>query len=145
MTTIDQQFTELSSAATANLERYTHYFNFNSLLRAYANYMQATQGDNTTAAPEPNVGKEYYKWRAWKSLEGKSVEDAKKDYVDILTNFNQELHECECIPEDIDNSDSGPAPIPPKLPETIGNGIIDPAPIPPELQEILGNGDKENA
>ena len=109
MTTIDQQFIELSSEATANLERYTSYFNFNILLRAYANYMQATQGDNTIDPPEPKRGKEYYKWRAWMALEGKSVEDAKKDYVDILTNFNRELQECRCsidmdavpVPEDV--------------------------------------------
>ena len=91
MTTIDQQFIELSSEATANLERYTSYFNFNSLLRAYANYMQATHGDNTTPEADVTRGKEYYKWRAWMALKGKSVEDAKKDYVNILTSFNEEL------------------------------------------------------
>jgi len=109
MTTIDQQFNDLSSEATANLERYTSYFNFNILLGAYANYMQATHGDNIADAPEPKRGKDYYKWRAWMALEGKSVEDAKKDYVDILLNFNMELQKCECstdmdvapVPEDV--------------------------------------------
>ena len=96
MTTIDQQFGDLSSEATANLEKYTHYFNFNILLSAYANYMQATQGDNTAPEAEVTRGKEYYKWRAWKLLEGKSTDDAKRDYVDILTRMNNELAECEC-------------------------------------------------
>ena len=95
MTTLVQQFNDLSSEATANLEKYTSYFNFNILLSAYANYMQATQGDNTTDV-DVTRGKEYYKWRAWKLLEGKSADDAKKDYVDILTQMNKELAECEC-------------------------------------------------
>lgn len=96
MSDTHQQFIELSSSATANLEPYTMYFNYNVLLKAYANYMQATHGDNTTEAPPGPLNKDLYKWKAWKALEGKSVDDAEKDYVDILTDFNMQLNACEC-------------------------------------------------
>ena len=92
MSSIDQQFLELSANASEDLKKYTLYFNYTLLLDAYANYMQAINGDNTTPCPSGQMGKDIFKWKAWKALEGKSTADAKKDYVNILTKFNDELY-----------------------------------------------------
>ncbi|KAG8936071.1 hypothetical protein FRC02_004696 [Tulasnella sp. 418] len=53
-------------------------------LTFYSRYKQATVGDVNTSRPGllDFVGKA--KWDAWKAVEGKSKEEAEKEYVDAL-------------------------------------------------------------
>ena len=92
MSDIDQQFTQLSEYATNNLALYNTTFNHNILLRTYANYMQAINGDNTTSSDNiKNNTRDLYKWEAWKAIAGKSVADAKRDYIVDIKRMNKEL------------------------------------------------------
>jgi acyl-CoA-binding protein len=55
-----------------------------TLLRLYSLYKQATEGDINS--PEPGafdfVAKA--KYEAWASLKGKSTDEAKKEYIDLI-------------------------------------------------------------
>ena len=89
--TTDQKFDRLQQWGTANLEKYTHRFNFNRLLDLYANWKVARDGpapDNNTHGP---VGKEKYKWARWKAASGKTTEQAKLDYIELIERLNKEL------------------------------------------------------
>lgn len=52
-----------------------------NLLIIYSLYKQATIGDVNTARPGMFSPKERAKWDAWKSVEGKSSEEAMNDYI----------------------------------------------------------------
>lgn len=87
---MEQEFQDISEWGTAHLDLYTKRFNINALLRAYANWKQATLGDNKD--PEPlRKDKSWYKWKAWKQLEGKSQSQAMADYIVIGKKFNFDL------------------------------------------------------
>ena len=51
-------------------------------MKLYGLYKQATVGDNNTDKPGTFDFKGKYKW---KDLEGKSQEDAEKEYIDLAT------------------------------------------------------------
>ncbi|CCJ31037.1 unnamed protein product [Pneumocystis jirovecii] len=53
------------------------------LLKLYALYKQATEGDNNKKKPSIFNPKEKYKWDAWNEEKGKSNEDAMKEYIDF--------------------------------------------------------------
>lgn len=54
------------------------------LLKAYALYKQATQGDNEGERPGGFDFKAIAKHNAWLEEKGKSQEEAMKDYVDLI-------------------------------------------------------------
>ena len=53
-----------------------------TLLKLYALYKQATSGDATGDRPGDMVGRA--KWDAWNALAGKSSDEAKQEYVDLV-------------------------------------------------------------
>lgn len=55
-----------------------------TLLKIYALYKQASGGDVDGKRPgfTDMVGRA--KWDAWKALEGKSQDEAKQDYIDLI-------------------------------------------------------------
>lgn len=63
----------------------------NDQLQFYSLYKQATVGDVNTSRPGMMdfVGKA--KWDAWKKVEGKSSDDAKKEYVDTLLSVSDDV------------------------------------------------------
>ena len=54
------------------------------LLKAYALYKQATQGDNEGERPGGFDFKAIAKHNAWLEEKGKSKEEAMKDYIDLI-------------------------------------------------------------
>ena len=54
------------------------------LLKLYALYKQATEGDVNTERPGGFDFKNIAKWDAWKKLEGKSQDDARAEYVQFV-------------------------------------------------------------
>ncbi|WP_399683539.1 acyl-CoA-binding protein [Xenophilus sp.] len=55
-----------------------------TLLKIYALYKQATEGDNTGKKPSFSDIVARAKWDAWTALKGTSAEDAKQKYVDLI-------------------------------------------------------------
>ena len=55
-----------------------------TLLRIYALYKQATQGDNDEAKPGFTDLVARAKWDAWKKLEDTSSDDALQQYIDLI-------------------------------------------------------------
>ena len=55
------------------------------LLRLYALYKQATEGDVRGARPSGFDFKALAKYDAWKSLAGLSPDDARQQYVELVT------------------------------------------------------------
>ncbi|WP_454709981.1 acyl-CoA-binding protein [Delftia acidovorans] len=55
-----------------------------TLLKLYALYKQATEGDNEAKKPSftDMVGRA--KWDAWEKLKDTSAEDAKQQYIDLI-------------------------------------------------------------
>ena len=55
-----------------------------TLLKIYALFKQATEGDNTSTKPgfSDMVGRA--KWDAWNGLKGVSQDDAKQRYIDLI-------------------------------------------------------------
>lgn len=55
-----------------------------TLLKIYALYKQATEGDNASTKPgfSDMVGRA--KWDAWNGLKGVSLDDAKQRYIDLI-------------------------------------------------------------
>ena len=55
-----------------------------TLLKLYALYKQATEGDNETKKPSftDMVGRA--KWDAWEKLKDTSADDAKQQYIDLI-------------------------------------------------------------
>lgn len=57
------------------------------LLQLYGLYKQATDGDVNTERPGGFDFKNIAKWDAWKQQEGKSQEDAREEYVQLVNNL----------------------------------------------------------
>jgi acyl-CoA-binding protein len=59
-----------------------------TLLKIYALYKQATQGDNTEKKPGfgDMVGRA--KWDAWNGFKGTSKDDAMQQYVDLIESLS---------------------------------------------------------
>lgn len=55
-----------------------------TLLKLYAYYKQATQGDNTEKKPSFSDFVARAKWDAWTSQKGVSSDDAKQKYIDLV-------------------------------------------------------------
>ncbi|NEM98125.1 acyl-CoA-binding protein [Pontibacter burrus] len=54
------------------------------LLKLYSLFKQATEGDVNTERPGGFDFKNIAKWDAWKKLEGKSQEEARAEYVQLV-------------------------------------------------------------
>ncbi|KAG4304935.1 hypothetical protein PORY_001610 [Pneumocystis oryctolagi] len=54
------------------------------LLKLYALYKQATEGDNNKEKPSLFNTREKYKWDSWNAEKGKSKENAMKEYIDFV-------------------------------------------------------------
>jgi len=55
-----------------------------TLLKLYATYKQATEGDNERDKPGFGDLVARAKWEAWKKLEGTSAEEAMQQYIDLI-------------------------------------------------------------
>mgnify|MGYP005648991785 CR=1 FL=1 len=55
------------------------------LLKLYALYKQATEGDNTNAAPTGFDFKAMAKHNAWMGLAGTSKDESMTQYIDLIT------------------------------------------------------------
>lgn len=54
------------------------------LLKIYALYKQATEGDVSGERPGGFDFKAIAKFNAWESLKGKSQDEARQDYIDLI-------------------------------------------------------------
>lgn len=59
-----------------------------TLLKLYALYKQATQGDNSEKKPgfSDLVGRA--KWDAWEKVKGTSTDDAMQQYIDLIQSLS---------------------------------------------------------
>ena len=55
-----------------------------TLLKIYALYKQATEGDNAEPKPGMTDIVARAKWDAWKKLEGDSADEAMQGYIDLI-------------------------------------------------------------
>lgn len=55
-----------------------------TLLKIYALYKQATQGDNEGKKPSFTDMVARAKWDAWAKLEGTTADEAKQQYIDLI-------------------------------------------------------------
>lgn len=55
-----------------------------TLLKIYALYKQATEGDNEAKKPSFTDVVGRAKWDAWEKLKGQSADEAKQAYVDLI-------------------------------------------------------------
>ena len=55
-----------------------------TLLKIYALYKQATQGDNEEKKPSFSDMVGRAKWDAWNGVKGKSADDAMQEYIDLI-------------------------------------------------------------
>ncbi|EHN66956.1 MULTISPECIES: acyl-CoA-binding protein [Comamonas] len=55
-----------------------------TLLRIYALYKQATEGDNEAKKPSFTDMVARAKWDAWAKLEGTTSDEAKQQYIDLI-------------------------------------------------------------
>lgn len=74
--------------AVANSKKLAERPDNNTLLKIYALYKQATEGDNSSKRPGmlDMVGRA--KWDAWEALKGTSAEEAKKKYVALIESLS---------------------------------------------------------
>ena len=72
---------EAAKAASMNLSERPDN---TTLLKIYALYKQATEGDNEAAKPSFSdlVGRA--KWDAWSKLEGMDADEAMQSYIDLI-------------------------------------------------------------
>jgi acyl-CoA-binding protein len=75
-------------AAVANSKSLTERPDNATLLKIYALYKQATQGDNTEKKPGfvDMVGRA--KWDAWNGFKGTSADDAMQQYIDLIESLS---------------------------------------------------------
>ena len=75
-------------AAVANSKKLTERPDNSTLLKIYALYKQATEGDNTEKRPGmmDMVGRA--KWDAWNSLQGTAQDAAKQQYIDLIESLS---------------------------------------------------------
>ena len=71
-------------AAVANSKNLSERPDNATLLKIYALYKQATEGDNEAKKPSftDMVGRA--KWDAWEKLKDMSLDDAKQQYIDLI-------------------------------------------------------------
>ena len=80
MSTLDEQFQQAVADSRQLPERPDNA----TLLKIYALYKQASEGDAAGSRPGfgDMVGRA--KWDAWNALKGKPADEAKQDYVDLI-------------------------------------------------------------
>jgi acyl-CoA-binding protein len=80
MSTLDEQFQQ----AVADSKQLPERPDNATLLKIYALYKQASEGDASGSRPGfgDMVGRA--KWDAWNAQKGKSADEAKQDYVDLI-------------------------------------------------------------
>ena len=74
-------------AAVANSKNLSERPDNATLLKIYALYKQATAGDNTEKKPSISDMGGRAKWDAWEKLKGTSADEAKQQYVDLITSL----------------------------------------------------------
>ena len=75
-------------AAVANSKNLSERPDNATLLNIYALYKQATAGDNTEKKPSFSDMVGRAKWDAWEKLKGTSADEAKQQYVDLITSLS---------------------------------------------------------
>ena len=60
-----------------------------TLLKIYALYKQATEGDNEDRKPGFTDMVARAKWDAWKKLEGTGNDEAMQQYIDLISELRQ--------------------------------------------------------
>ena len=75
-------------AAVANSKNLSERPDNATLLKIYALYKQATAGDNTEKKPSFSDMVVRAKWDAWEKLKGTSADEAKQQYVDLITSLS---------------------------------------------------------
>ena len=70
--------------AFANSEKITSRPDNATLLKLYASYKQATEGDNESDKPSFSDLVARAKWDAWKRLEGTSADEAMQQYAELI-------------------------------------------------------------
>ena len=80
--------TALFDTAVANSKNLSERPDNATLLKIYALYKQATEGDNEAKKPSftDMVGRA--KWDAWNKLNGTSSDDAKQQYIDLIQSLS---------------------------------------------------------
>ena len=75
-------------AAVANSKKLTERPDNSTLLKIYALYKQATEGDNTEKRPGmmDMVGRA--KWDAWDKMKGTDTQSAMQQYVDLIESLS---------------------------------------------------------
>lgn len=77
---------QLFEAAVANSKTLSEKPDNDTLLKLYALYKQATEGDNTSEGPSNAFDfVARFKHEAWAKLSGLSKENAMQQYVDLVT------------------------------------------------------------
>ena len=79
--------TALFDTAVANSKNLSERPDNATLLKIYALYKQANEGDNEAKKPSRTdlVGRA--KWDAWEKLKGQSLDEAKQGYIDLITSL----------------------------------------------------------
>ncbi len=80
MSDLQSQF----EAALANSKLLTERPDNATLLKIYAYYKQATEGDNTEKKPSFSDFVARAKWDAWTAQKGTSNDDAKRKYIELI-------------------------------------------------------------
>ena len=75
-------------AAVANSKNLSERPDNATQLKIYALYKQATAGDNTEKKPSFSDMVGRAKWDAWEKLKGTSADEAKQQYVDLITSLS---------------------------------------------------------
>ena len=75
-------------AAVANSKNLSARPDNATLLKIYALYKQATAGDNTEKKPSFSDMVGRAKWDAWEKIKGTSADEAKQQYVDLITSLS---------------------------------------------------------
>lgn len=75
-------------AAVANSKNLSERPDNATLLKIYALYKQATAGDNTEKKPSFSDMVGRAKWDAWEKLKGTSADEAKQQYVELITSLS---------------------------------------------------------
>ena len=74
----------LFEAAQANSKLLSERPDNPTLLKIYALYKQATEGDNAAKRPSFSDVVARAKWDAWTAQKGLSADEAKQNYVDLI-------------------------------------------------------------
>lgn len=82
---IDQGFEQ----AVADSKSLSEKPSTETLLKLYSLYKQATEGDVNVEAPGAFDFVAKAKYEAWSSLKGKSKDEAKKEYIDLIEKLKE--------------------------------------------------------